>query len=102
MIYAQISSYLAPNSDSSYYLLGRIFKSINNNERALKYFKKVNEYSLVTHDANIAYAETIYDLKGLDSSTQFLNNIKQSFPDNINYLIKTPLDFDHSLIFSKI
>ena len=86
LIYAQISSYLAPDSDSSYYLLGRIFKSINNNERALEYFKKVNEYSLVTHDANIAYAETIYDLKGLDSSTQFLNNIKNSFPDNINYL----------------
>ena len=86
LIYAQISSYLAPNSDSSYYLLGRIFKSINNNDRALKYFKKVNEYSFVAHDANIAYAETIYELEGLDSATQFLNNFKQSFPNNINYL----------------
>lgn len=86
LVYAQISSYLAPNSDSSYYLLGRIFKSINNNDRALKYFKKVNEYSFVAHDANIAYAETIYELEGLDSSTQFLNNIRQSFPNNINYL----------------
>ena len=86
LIYAQISSYLSPNSDSSYYLLGRIFKSINNNERALKYFKKVNEYSLVAHDANIAYAETVYDLEGLKSSTEFLNNFKESFPNNINYL----------------
>ena len=37
LIYAQIASYLAPNSDSAYYLLGRIFKSIDNNERAIKY-----------------------------------------------------------------
>ena len=86
LIYAQISSYLEPNSDSAYYLLGRIFKSINNNKRAIQYFKKVNEYSLVIHDANIAYAETLYDLEGLSTSTQFLKNTTQSFPDNINYL----------------
>ena len=86
LIYAQISSYLEPNSDSANYLLGRIFKSINNNERAIKYFKKVNEYSLVIHDANIAYAETLYDIEGLSNSKEFLNNMKKSFPDNINYL----------------
>ena len=86
LIYAQISSYLEPKSDSANYLLGRIFKSINSNERAIKYFKKVNEYSLVIHDANIAYAETLYDIEGLSNSKEFLNNMKKSFPDNINYL----------------
>ena len=41
LIYAQISSYLEPNSDSANYLLGRIFKSINNNERAINILKRL-------------------------------------------------------------
>lgn len=85
LIYAQISTYLAPNMDSTSYLLGRIFKSINDNERALKYFKKVNDYSFVSHDAKIAYAETLYDLEGINNSFEYLNNFKKLFPDNINY-----------------
>ena len=85
LIYAQISSYLAPNSDSAFYLLGRIFKSIENNERAISYFKKVNQYSLVAHDANISYAETLYDLEGISNSTQYLESFKKLFPTNINY-----------------
>ena len=86
LINAQIALYLEPNSDNAYYLLGRIFRSIDNNKRAINYFKKVNEYSLVAHDANIAYAETLYDLEGINSSIKHLDNLQQVFPQNINYL----------------
>ncbi len=86
LIYAQISSYLNPNSDSAFYLLGRIFRSIDNNERALKYFKKVNQYSLIAHDANINYAETLFDIEGISNSIQYLENFQELFPANINYL----------------
>ena len=86
LIYAQISSYLSPNSDNTFYLLGRIFRSIDNNKRALTYFKKINQYSLVAHDANISYAETLFDLEGIFSSTEYLENFKNIFPTNINYL----------------
>lgn len=67
-------------------MLGRIFRSIDNNERALKYFKKVNQYSLIAHDANINYAETLFDIEGISNSIQYLENFQELFPANINYL----------------
>jgi len=113
LIYGQISLYLSPNSGSASYLLGKIFKSINNNERALKYFKKVKDNSSISYDAKITYAETIFDMEGIDNAFIILNKYHKLYPENINFsrsiaeLFYKADNFDKSieyydLIFSKI
>ena len=113
LIYGQISLYLSPNLDSASYLLGKIFKSINNNERALKYFKKVKDNSSISYDAKITYAETIFDMEGIDNAFIILNKYHKLYPENINFsrsiaeLFYKADNFDKSieyydLIFSKI
>jgi tetratricopeptide (TPR) repeat protein len=113
LIYGQIALYLSPNLDSASYLLGKIFRSINNNERAVKYLKNIKDNSSVSHDAKITYAETIYDMEGIEKSFAILNKYHKLHPENINFsrsiaeLFYKSENFDKSieyydLIFSKI
>ena len=113
LIYGQIALYLSPNLDSASYLLGKIFRSINNNERAIKYLKNVKDNSSIFYDAKIAYAEIIYDIEGTEKSFAILNKLHKLHPENINLsrsiaeLFYKSENFDKSieyydLIFSKI
>ena len=113
LIYGQIALYLSPNLDSASYLLGKIFRSINNNERAVKYLKNVKDNSSIFYDAKIAYAEIIYDIEGTEKSFAILNKLHKLHPENINLsrsiaeLFYKSENFDKSiqyydLIFSKI
>ena len=113
LIYAQISLYLSPNLNNTSYLLGRIFKSIKNNKRAIQYFKNVKDHSSISHDAKIAYAETIFDIDGIDNAFKILDEYTKLYPDNINFnrtiaeLFYKADNFDkaieyYDLIFSKI
>ena len=113
LIYGQVSLYLSPNSDNTSYLLGRIFKSINDNERAMKYLKKINNKSYISQDAKIAYAEIIFLSEGIDSAVNILKKYHLLYPDNINFsrtiaeLYYKADNFEKSieyydLIFSKI
>jgi tetratricopeptide (TPR) repeat protein len=113
LIYGQLSLYLSPNLDNASYLLGRIFKSINDNERAMKYLKKINNKSYISQDAKIAYAEIIFDSDGIDSAVTILEEYHLLYPDNINFsrtiaeLYYKADNFEKSieyydLIFSKI
>ena len=113
LIYGQVSLYLSPNSDNASYLLGRIFKSINDNERAIKYLKKINDKSYISQDAKIAYAEIIFLSEGIDSAVNILKDYHLLYPDNINFsrtiaeLYYKADNFEKSieyydLIFSKI
>ena len=113
LIYGQIALYLSPNLDSASYLLGKIFRSINNNERAVKYLKNVKDNSSIFYDAKITYAEIIYDIEGTEKSFAILNKLHKLHPENINLsrsiaeLFYKSENFDKSieyydLIFSKI
>ena len=113
LIYAQISLYLSPNLNNTSYLLGRIFKSIKDNKRAIQYFKNVKDHSSISHDAKIAYAETIFDIDGIDNAFKILDEYTKLYPDNINFnrtiaeLFYKADNFDkaieyYDLIFSKI
>ena len=113
LIYGQIALYLSPNLDSASYLLGKIFRSINNNERAVKYLKNVKDNSSIFYDAKITYAEIIYDIEGTEKSFAILNKLHKLNPANINLsrsiaeLFYKSENFDKSiqyydLIFSKI
>ena len=113
LIYGQIALYLSPNLDSASYLLGKIFRSINNNERAIKYLKNVKDNSSIFYDAKITYAEIIYDIEGTEKSFAILNKLHKLHPENINLsrsiaeLFYKSENFDKSieyydLIFSKI
>ena len=113
LIYAQISLYLSPNLNNTSYLLGRIFKSIKDNKRAIQYFKNVKDHSYISHDAKIAYAETIFDIDGIDNAFKILDEYTKLYPDNINFnrtiaeLFYKADNFDkaieyYDLIFSKI
>ena len=113
LIYGQIALYLSPNLDSASYLLGKIFRSINNNERAAKYLKNVKDNSSIFYDAKITYAEIIYDIEGTEKSFAILNKLHKLHPENINLsrsiaeLFYKSENFDKSieyydLIFSKI
>ena len=113
LIYGQIALYLSPNLDSASYLLGKIFRSINNNERAVKYLKNVKDNSSIFYDAKITYAEIIYDIEGTEKSFAILNKLHKLYPENINLsrsiaeLFYKSENFDKSieyydLIFSKI
>ena len=113
LIYGQVSLYLSPNSDNASYLLGRIFKSINDNERAIKYLKKINDKSYISQDAKIAYSEIIFLSEGIDSAVNILKKYHLLYPDNINFsrtiaeLYYKADNFEKSieyydLIFSKI
>jgi len=113
LIYGQVSLYLSPNSDNASYLLGRIFKSINDNERAIKYLKKINDKSYISQDAKIAYAEIIFLSEGIDSAVNILKEYHLLYSDNINFsrtiaeLYYKADNFEKSieyydLIFSKI
>ena len=113
LIYGQIALYLSPNLDSASYLLGKIFRSINNNERAVKYLKNVKDNSSIFYDAKITYAEIIYDIEGIEKSFAILNKLHKLHPENINLsrsiaeLFYKSENFDKSieyydLIFSKI
>ena len=113
LIYGQISLYLSPNLDRASYLLGNIFRSINNNERAIKYFKKIKDKSSISHDAKITYAETIFDMEGIDNAFIILSKQHKLYPENINFsrsiaeLFYKADNFDKSIeyydsIFSKI
>ena len=113
LIYAQISLYLSPNLNNTSYLLGRIFKSIKDNKRAIQYFKNVKDHSYISPDAKIAYAETIFDIDGIDNAFKILHEYTKLYPDNINFnrtiaeLFYKADNFDkaieyYDLIFSKI
>jgi tetratricopeptide (TPR) repeat protein len=113
LIYGQIALYLSPNLDSASYLLGKIFRSISNNERAVKYLKNIKDNSSISYDAKITYAEIIYDMEGTEKSFQILNKFHKLHPKNINFsrsiaeLFYKSENFDKSieyydLIFSKI
>ncbi len=113
LIYGQIALYLSPNLDSASYLLGKIFRSINNNERAVKYLKNIKDNSSIFYDAKITYAEIIYDIEGTEKSFAILNKLHKLHPENINLsrsiaeLFYKSENFDKSieyydLIFSKI
>ena len=113
LIYAQISLYLSPNLNNTSYLLGRIFKSMKDNKRAVQYFKNVKDHSYISHDAKIAYAETIFDIDGIDNAFKILDEYTKLYPDNINFnrtiaeLFYKADNFDkaieyYDLIFSKI
>ena len=113
LIYGQVSLYLSPNSDNTSYLLGRIFKSINDNERAIQYLKKINDKSYISQDAKIAYSEIIFLSEGIDSAVNILKKYHLLYPDNINFsrtiaeLYYKADNFEKSieyydLIFSKI
>jgi len=85
LTYAQMSKYLNSNQDEANYLLGRIFESIGNKERALKYFKTISNNSYISHDAKIYIAEIIYEKEGIDNSISYLFNLKSNNPENINF-----------------
>ena len=85
LIFAQMAKYLNSNIDECNYLLARIFRSINNNDRSLKYFNNISNNSYVSYDAKIAIAEMKYSIEGINSSINYLNNIILNQPKNINF-----------------
>ena len=85
LTYAQMSKYLNSNQDEANYLLGRIFDTIENKDRALKYFKTISDNSYVTNDAKIYVAEIIYAKEGINNSINYLSNLKSNNPNNINF-----------------
>ena len=113
LIYAQIALYLSPNKNNASYLIGKIFKSINDNDRAINYFDNINERSFIAYDAKIAYAETLFEKDGINGAFSFLDKYQQLYPNNINFartiaeLFYKADNFEKSiqyydLIFSKI
>jgi len=85
LTYAQMSKYLNSNSDEANYLLGRIFESIDNNNRALNYFKNVSNNSYLSYDADIAISEIIYSNQGLIPAINYLEDLQNSNNNNINF-----------------
>ena len=85
LTYAQMSRFLNSNSDNASYLLGRIFESIDNKERALNYFKNVSDNSYVFHDAKIAIAEIMHKNQGIINAINYLKDLQKDNPHNINF-----------------
>ena len=113
LIYGQIALYLSPNLDNASYLLGKIFRSINNNDRAAQYLKNIADNSFISYDSKITYAEIIYDIEGTEDSFAILNKYHKLHPENVNFsraiaeLFYKAENFDKSieyydLILSKI
>jgi len=109
LTFVQMAKYLNSNIDECNYLLGRIFRTINNNERSLKYFNNISNNSYASYDATIAIAEMKYAIEGINSSINYLNNIIANQPKNINFsrtmaeLYYKEEDYNNSIIiYNKI
>ena len=86
LIYAQIAFYLNDKSDDAKIILGNIFKSNENYNRAIKYFKKIDEKSFLSIKSKIAIAKCLSEIGKPYEAISMLESSTEKYKDNFNYL----------------
>ena len=113
IIYSQIAFFLNRDLDNAKLILGNIFKANKNYERAIKYYKSIEDDSYLRIKSKIATAKCLSEMQKSHEAISSLEYSGDQYKDNYNYL-KTIAeiyydikDFDNSIqyyekIFSKI
>ena len=99
LVYSQLSLYLNKRLDHSKLILGNIFKSNKNYERALNYYKNINSDSFLSIKSKIAIAKSLSEMKMVDQAISTLENNQNKYKDNYNYL-KTIAEIYYNKNFS--